>query len=91
MTPDESEEVGKISKSWSGMLKEAFTDADNFGIRLVYHDSYCHCHCYCVIILSKPRTRYFKKIYFNIRNTYNKIDITIKLVNNTQIKKKRYN
>lgn len=32
MTPDESEEVGKISKSWSGMLKEAFTDADNFGI-----------------------------------------------------------
>jgi len=31
-SPDESEEVGKISKSWSGMLKEAFTDADNFGI-----------------------------------------------------------
>ena len=30
MTP----QVGKISKQWSGvlMLKEAFTDADNFGI-----------------------------------------------------------
>jgi len=26
------EKVGKISKQWSGVLKEAFTDADNFGI-----------------------------------------------------------
>ncbi|XP_021968253.1 phospholipid scramblase 1 [Folsomia candida] len=25
-------EVGRISKKWSGLLKEAFTDADNFGI-----------------------------------------------------------
>ncbi|KAG1683173.1 Phospholipid scramblase 2 [Nymphon striatum] len=25
-------QVGKISKQWSGLLKEAFTDADNFGI-----------------------------------------------------------
>ena len=25
-------QVGKISKQWSGVLKEAFTDADNFGI-----------------------------------------------------------
>ena len=33
MTPDESVQVGKISKQWTGMLKEAFTDADNFGIR----------------------------------------------------------
>lgn len=32
MTPDESTEVGKISKQWSGLLKEAFTDSDNFGI-----------------------------------------------------------
>jgi len=24
--------VGKISKEWSGLLKEAFTDADNFGV-----------------------------------------------------------
>jgi len=29
---DKSTEVGKISKHWSGFLKEAFTDADNFGI-----------------------------------------------------------
>jgi len=32
MVPDESAEVGRISKQWSGLLKESFTDADNFGI-----------------------------------------------------------
>jgi len=32
MSPDGSTEVGKISKQWTGLLKEAFTDADNFGI-----------------------------------------------------------
>lgn len=26
------QQVGKISKQWSGLLKEAFTDADNFGV-----------------------------------------------------------
>ena len=26
------EEYGKITKKWSGFLKEAFTDADNFGV-----------------------------------------------------------
>lgn len=31
-SPDEETEVGRISKEWSGLLKEAFTDADNFGI-----------------------------------------------------------
>ena len=25
-------QVGKISKQWSGLGKEVFTDADNFGI-----------------------------------------------------------
>jgi len=25
-------EVGKITKKWSGLLKEAYTDADNFGV-----------------------------------------------------------
>ncbi len=25
-------EVGKITKKWSGLLKESFTDADNFGV-----------------------------------------------------------
>ena len=24
--------IGKISKQWSGLVKEAFTDADNFGV-----------------------------------------------------------
>ena len=33
LSPDRSTEVGKISKQWSGLLREAFTDADNFGIR----------------------------------------------------------
>ncbi len=26
-------EVGRISKKWSGVMKEAFTDADNFGVQ----------------------------------------------------------
>ncbi|XP_078522633.1 phospholipid scramblase 1-like [Lissotriton helveticus] len=30
---DESQDVGRISKQWSGFVKEAFTDADNFGIQ----------------------------------------------------------
>lgn len=25
--------VGKISKQWTGLVREAFTDADNFGIQ----------------------------------------------------------
>ena len=32
LSPDGSNEVGKISKEWSGFLKETFTDADIFGI-----------------------------------------------------------
>ncbi|XP_043558633.1 phospholipid scramblase 2-like [Chiloscyllium plagiosum] len=30
---DESETVGKISKQWTGLTREAFTDATNFGIQ----------------------------------------------------------
>ena len=29
---DEIREYGKITKKWSGLLKEGFTDADNFGV-----------------------------------------------------------
>ncbi|XP_031452137.1 phospholipid scramblase 1-like isoform X2 [Phasianus colchicus] len=29
---DEVSNVGRISKQWSGFLKEAFTDTDNFGV-----------------------------------------------------------
>lgn len=29
---DESTKVGRISKQWTGLVREAFTDADNFGI-----------------------------------------------------------
>jgi uncharacterized protein YxjI len=29
---DESAECGKITKKWSGLLKEGFTDTDNFGV-----------------------------------------------------------
>lgn len=32
MTPDGENEVGRISKQWTGLIKEAFTDMDNFGI-----------------------------------------------------------
>lgn len=30
---DEASKIGKISKQWTGLLREAFTDADNFGIQ----------------------------------------------------------
>lgn len=29
---DNGQEVGKITKKWSGLLKESFSDADNFGV-----------------------------------------------------------
>lgn len=29
----QEQEVGKITKKWSGFLKEAFSDADNFGVQ----------------------------------------------------------
>ena len=32
MSEDGSTQVGKISKQWSGFLKETFTDADMFGV-----------------------------------------------------------
>ncbi|XP_049852121.1 phospholipid scramblase 1 isoform X2 [Schistocerca gregaria] len=32
LSKDGSSQVGKISKQWSGLLREAFTDADYFGI-----------------------------------------------------------
>ncbi|MEE6500938.1 hypothetical protein FKM82_003997 [Ascaphus truei] len=30
---DETSVVGKISKQWTGLVKESFTDADNFGVQ----------------------------------------------------------
>lgn len=33
LTLDEVSKIGKISKQWTGLLREAFTDADNFGIQ----------------------------------------------------------
>ncbi len=32
LSADGDVQVGKISKQWSGLVKEAFTDTDNFGI-----------------------------------------------------------
>ncbi|XP_053565982.1 phospholipid scramblase 2 [Bombina bombina] len=32
-TLDETSVVGKISKQWTGLIKESFTDADNFGVQ----------------------------------------------------------
>ncbi|XP_066877813.1 phospholipid scramblase 3 isoform X6 [Kogia breviceps] len=31
--PDESRSVGRISKQWGGLLREALTDADDFGLQ----------------------------------------------------------
>ncbi|XP_036377524.1 phospholipid scramblase 1 isoform X1 [Megalops cyprinoides] len=33
LTMDEVNKIGKISKQWTGLLREAFTDTDNFGIQ----------------------------------------------------------
>lgn len=33
LSADGTQEVGKITKQWSGLAKEYFTDADNFGIQ----------------------------------------------------------
>lgn len=33
LSGDGTQEVGKITKQWSGLAKEYFTDADNFGIQ----------------------------------------------------------
>ncbi|XP_061096927.1 phospholipid scramblase 1 isoform X1 [Conger conger] len=33
MTMDEVNKIGKISKQWTGLLREAFTDSDNFGVQ----------------------------------------------------------
>ncbi|KAJ8278033.1 hypothetical protein GJAV_G00083050 [Gymnothorax javanicus] len=33
MTMDEVNTIGKISKQWTGLLREVFTDTDNFGIQ----------------------------------------------------------
>lgn len=30
---DETSTVGRINKQWTGYVQEAFTDADNFGIK----------------------------------------------------------
>ena len=30
---DGGKSIGRISKQWSGLLKEVFTDTDNFGIQ----------------------------------------------------------
>ena len=32
LSKDKTVEVGRISKQWSGLLREVFTDADYFGI-----------------------------------------------------------
>ena len=31
LTMESEEEIGKVTKQWSGLLAESFTDADNFG------------------------------------------------------------
>ena len=43
LSADGTQEVGKITKQWSGLAKEYFTDADNFGIQ-------CKCKCFDLLI-----------------------------------------
>lgn len=33
LTIDEVSKIGKISKQWSGLMREIFSDSDNFGIQ----------------------------------------------------------
>lgn len=33
LSVDETASVGRVSKQWTGYIQEAFTDADNFGIK----------------------------------------------------------
>ena len=49
------QEVGKITKQWSGLGKEMFTDADNFGINfpmdldVKVRSSVKHCKLYLIM------------------------------------------
>ena len=36
LSADSQQHVGKITKQWSGLAKEYFTDADNFGIQCMW-------------------------------------------------------
>ena len=47
LSSDGTQSVGKISKQWSGLAKELFTDADNFGIQ-------CKCFVLHVHTCSQP-------------------------------------
>ena len=43
MSADGTQPVGKITKQWSGLAKEYFTDADNFGIQCECFIGTCSC------------------------------------------------
>lgn len=44
LSPDRTQEVGKICKQWGGVAKEYLTDADNFGIQCMHtYVSVCLC------------------------------------------------
>ena len=45
LSADGTQQVGKITKQWSGLAKEYFTDADNFGIQCK-HMYNVHVHVY---------------------------------------------
>ena len=47
------QEVGKITKQWSGLGKEMFTDADNFGINFPMDlDVKVREHCSALTVIS---------------------------------------
>ena len=41
LSADGTDDVGKITKQFSGLAKEYFTDADNFGIQCKLQIRYC--------------------------------------------------
>ena len=45
----DGEEIGAVSKQWSGFIKELFADADNFGVKcmLLFHCCTTQFHVTC--------------------------------------------
>ena len=46
------DEIGKVTKQWSGLVKEVFTDTDNFGITCEF--VYVECKSGVVVTLMTP-------------------------------------
>ncbi len=86
MSEDGSAKVGKISKQWTGLIKEHFTDADNFGINFPMDldvnikatllgacfliVSTCIASCYCLIFVLFVSCSHRRKICTTFREMW---------------------